>query len=808
VTVKKRIVVYHEENDLAIRQCQQGETDTKDSEEDIKLKYITPAIEKAGWDKNSQIRMEYTFTQGKITVRGNFSIHGKGKRADYLLSYRTNMPLAIVEAKDSSHNLGDGMQQAIEYAMMLDVKFAYSSNGSGFLEHDFLTGKETRLAPEEFPSPDALLARYRQGGVITPVEDVPFYYSQGGKTPRYYQRVAVNRTLEAIARGQERILLVMATGTGKTFTAFQIIWRLRQAGLKKKILYLADRNFLIDQTRDGDFKPFDKIMTKIRNKDLDSSYEVYMGLYQQLAGTEEGKEPFRAVKPSFFDLIVVDECHRGSARDDSQWRRILEYFSSATQIGMTATPKETKEISNIDYFGEPVYTYSLKQGIEDGFLAPYKVIRLDTNVDLQGYRPTEGTLDIDGNPVEDREYNRKDFDRNIILDDRTKKVAELITRFLKESKDRMAKTIVFCVDIEHAERMRQALVNENSDIVKDHSDYVVRITGDNADGPKYLGHFLDKNDDYPVIATTSQLLTTGCDCTTCKVIVLEANIESMITFKQIIGRGTRLCPEKGKEYFTILDFMGVSRKFADPGFDGEPVVIYDPGPEGPIIPPDDPDDPDKPEGPGEPVPPFPPGPEPDPGPGPDKPKLQKIHVGSGVVSVWLLSKRVQYYGPDGKLITDSVTNFSRKSICGEYATLDDFTKAWNGSMRKKAIIEELKDRGVFLDALKMEAGKPDWDDFDLICHIAYDQKPLTRRERVDHVEKQNYLAKYEGLAREVIAALIEKYEDVGIEEISDLKVFETDPFRNLGSTTKISRAFGSKKGLEKAIKELQDNIYA
>lgn len=784
---------------------------TNYSEEDIKLKYITPAIESAGWNRNTQIRMEYYFTQGKVTVRGVFTSKGKGCKADYLLSYGPNMPLAIVEAKDASHSIGAGMQQAIKYAIMLDLKFAYSSNGSGLLEHDFFTGKETKLALEEMPSPEALMQRYRDNGVITPVEDSPFHFEQGGKVPRYFQRIAVTRTIEAIAGGRNRILLVMATGTGKTFTAFQIIWRLRQAGLKKKVLYLADRNFLINQTIKDDFQPFKNVMTKISNKELDSSYEIFMGLYQQLAGPDIGNEPFRSVMPSFFDLIIVDECHRGSARADSEWRRILEYFSSATQIGMTATPKETKDISNIDYFGEPIYTYSLKQGIEDGFLAPYKVIRLDTNIDLEGFRPVAGTLDVDGNPVEDREYNRKDFNRNIIIDDRTKAVAALITRFMKESNDRLAKTIVFCVDIEHAERMRQALINENSDIVKDHPDYVVRITGDNPEGPKYLDKFQAKDEPFPVIATTSQLLTTGCDCKTVKIIVLDANIESMVTFKQIIGRGTRLCSDPEKNYFTILDFIGVSRKFADPDFDGEPVQIFEPQPGDSLIPDDNGKEGQNTDGPSDPEPSYDVDPQ---FPGSDgsgngsDDQIRKVHLGFGTVAVRLLSKRVQYYGPDGKLVTDSITDFSKRNICGEYSTLADFLSAWNGSIRKDSIIKELKERGVFLDALKQEAGKPDWDDFDLICHIAYDQKPLTKQERLGNVKKRNYIAQYEGLAREVIEALMKKYEDVGIEEISDLKVFETDPFRSFGSPLKICKAFGSKEELEKAIKGLQDTLYA
>ena len=766
------------------------------TEEDIKLQFITPAIEAAGWDKLKQIKMEYNFTDGRVIVRGNITARGKRKRTDYLLYYKPNLPLAIVEAKDNRHSIGDGMQQGIEYAECLDVPFVYSSNGDGFLEHDMLCGKEREIKLEEFPSPEELWRRYKGDTSMTSDQETlitePYYFQPGDKTPRYYQRIAINRTIDAIARGQNRILLVMATGTGKTYTAFQIIHRLWKSGRKKKILFLADRNILVDQTMQQDFKPFSKVMTKIEGKKLDSSYELYLSLYQQLAG-DENEEPFRAFKPDFFDLIVIDECHRGSAKEDSRWRRILEYFSSATQIGMTATPKETKEVSNISYFGEPIYTYSLKQGIDDGFLAPYKVLRVGLDRDLEGWRPTAGQHDIYGFEIDDREYNIKDFDKNLIIDERTIAVAKRITKFLKDT-DRFAKTIVFCVDIDHAERMRQALVNENADLVAENSKYVMRITGDNAEGKAQLDYFIAEDSPYPVIVTTSKLMTTGVDCKTCKLIVLDNNINSMTEFKQIIGRGTRLKPDYGKEYFTIMDFRNACRLFADPEFDGDPIVVIDDGGDNPEAPNDNPPVTDDPPYGGN--------------GGGDEPSEPHHKFRVRGVEVTILNERIQYYDKDGKLITESVTDYSKKNILGEYATLDSFLRAWNSEEKKQAIIDELQERGVLLEALREASGNKDIDDFDLICHIAYDKAPLTKAERANNVRKRGYLYKYSGLAQEVLSALLDKYMNEGIQDIENIEILSNDPFRQFGTPMKIAKLFGGKDGYKKAIKELQNEIYA
>ena len=765
------------------------------TEEDIKLQFITPAIEAAGWDKLKQIKMEYNFTDGRVIVRGNITARGKRKRTDYLLYYKPNLPLAIVEAKDNRHSIGAGMQQGIEYAECLDVPFVYSSNGDGFLEHDMLCGKEREIKLEEFPSPEELWRRYKGDTSMTSDQETlitePYYFQPGDKTPRYYQRIAINRTIDAIARGQNRILLVMATGTGKTYTAFQIIHRLWKSGRKKKILFLADRNILVDQTMQQDFKPFSKVMTKIEGKKLDSSYELYLSLYQQLAG-DENEEPFRAFKPDFFDLIVIDECHRGSAKEDSRWRRILEYFSSATQIGMTATPKETKEVSNISYFGEPIYTYSLKQGIDDGFLAPYKVLRVGLDRDLEGWRPTAGQHDIYGFEIDDREYNIKDFDKNLIIDERTIAVAKRITKFLKDT-DRFAKTIVFCVDIDHAERMRQALVNENADLVAENSKYVMRITGDNAEGKAQLDYFIAEDSPYPVIVTTSKLMTTGVDCKTCKLIVLDNNINSMTEFKQIIGRGTRLKPDYGKEYFTIMDFRNACRLFADPEFDGDPIVVIDDGGDNPEAPNDNPPVTDDPPYGGN--------------GGGDEPSEPHHKFRVRGVEVTILNERVQYYDKDGKLITESVTDYSKKNILGEYATLDSFLRAWNSEEKKQAIIDELQERGVLLEALREASGNKDIDDFDLICHIAYDKAPLTKAERANNVRKRGYLYKYSGLAQDVLSALLDKYMNEGIQDIENIEILSNDPFRQFGTPMKIAKLFGGKAGYKKAVKELQDEIY-
>ena len=773
------------------------------SEEDIKARYITPAVEHSGWDKK-QIRYEYAFTAGRIILRGNITSRGKQKFADYLLFYKPNFPLAIIEAKDNNHPVGAGLQQAIEYAEALDVKFVYASNGDGFVEQDLITGDIRNLSLDEFPSPDELYHRYvnemnfSETGEKALLE--PYYWVPGYKTPRYYQRIAIDRTVNAVARGRDRVLLVCATGTGKTFMAFQIIYRLWKAGIKKKILFLADRNVLVDQTISGDFKPFGGKMTKVENKQLDSSYEIYLALYQQLAG-DEGTEPFRQFKPEFFDLILVDECHRGSAKEESAWRKILEYFSGSTQIGMTATPIETKEASSQTYFGEAIYEYSLKQGINDGFLAPYKVIRIGLDKDLVGYRPEAGKHDDNGYEIEDREYNVKDFDRTLVLDERTKVIAKKVTEFLKKT-DRFSKTIVFCIDVEHAERMRQALIVENKDLWTENYKYIMRITGDNAEGKTQLDKFIDEDSTYPVIAVTSKLMTTGVDAKMCKLIVLDNNINSMTEFKQIIGRGTRLLEDYGKTYFTIMDFRNASRLFADKDFDDNPEVVID-------ITGDDPVDPVT-------------GNEDDTGSnsgtgntgdsgddwgyGDDYEKPKKYYVND--VEVKVLSERIQYIDKDGKLITESLIDYTRKNILGQYARLDIFLKKWNEAKKKQAIVEELREDGVLLDAVREETGQTDIDDFDLILHLAYDKAPLTRIERVKNVQKRGYLYKYSELAQKVLGALMDKYASEGLKEIEETKVLQLHEFQQFGSPMKIVKAFGGKAAYEQAVKELEDEIFS
>ncbi|MDR5658548.1 DEAD/DEAH box helicase family protein [Serpentinicella sp. ANB-PHB4] len=786
------------------------------SEEDIKARYITPAITNAGWDIKKQVRLEYPFTAGRIILRGNVTARGKRKRADYVLSYKSNFPLAIVEAKDNNHSVGAGLQQAIDYAKALDVPYVYASNGEGFVEQNLITGGVKELKLEEFPSPEALYKRYRIDKGIDEAEEKvilePYYYIPNYKSPRYYQRVAINRTVDAVAKGQNRVLVVSATGTGKTFMTFQIIYRLWKSGLKKKILFLADRNVLIDQTISGDFKPFGGKMTKVKNKNLDSSYEIYLALYQQLAG-DEGEEAYLQFKPNFFDLIVIDECHRGSAKEESAWRKILDYFSSATHVGCTATPIETKEASSFSYFGEPIYEYSLKQGIEDGFLAPYKVIRIGLDKDLEGYRPEAGKVDKHGYKIEDREYNVKDFDRKLVIDDRTRIVAAKITEFLKKT-DRFSKTIVFCVDIEHAERMRQALINENKDLYAENDRYIMRITGDNDEGKAQLENFIDEESTYPVIAVTSKLMTTGVDAKMCKLIVLDNNFgeNGMTEFKQIIGRGTRLLEEYGKTYFTIMDFKNASRLFADPAFDGKPEVVIDLGEGDPV------DEPEKPTdeeevgieedtangrvnekegeyGTGN-IPPFD-------DEGEDKPR--KYYVGDITVSI--LSERVQYVDKDGKLITESLIDYTKKNILEQYSRLDEFLRTWTEAEKKQAIIDELQDGGVLLDAVREELGQTELDDFDLICHIAYDKAPLTKKERAENVKKRHYLYKYSDTAKEVIEALLDKYANDGIKEIEDTKVLQLKEFAQIGSPMKIVKAFGGKEAYLKAVKELENEIY-
>ena len=697
------------------------------------------------------------------------------------------------------------MQQAMNYAKILDIPFAYSTNGKAFLEHDFLTGKEREISMDEFPSPEELWNRYKIGKNLTLDEEKiinePYYYAPGTNKPRYYQRIAINRTCEAIARNQKRILLVMATGTGKTFTAFQIIHRLRKAGLKKKILYLADRNMLIDQTMSQDFQPFSNIMTKVENRKMDSSYEIYMALYQQLTDGQ-GTDIFKNFQRDFFDLIIVDECHRGSAADDSNWRRILEYYSSATQIGLTATPKEDKEVSNISYFGEPIYTYSLKQGIDDGFLAPYKVIRVNLDKDLVGYRPEAGKTDVNGNIIDtDETYYQADFDKKIIIDERTQVVAKRVTEFLKNT-NRYNKTIVFCIDIEHAERMRQALVNENSDMMLENPNYIMRITGDNQEGKDQLENFIDVEEKYPTIVTTSKLLTTGADCKTCKLIVLDSNINSMTEFKQIIGRGTRIREDFGKTYFTILDFRNASRLFSDPDFDGEPISIK-------VVKPGEPmptEDEDKIENSGDDTKPT------------DKNNVDINHPGKTVntntkirvngVDVNIYNEICSYYDKDGKLVTESLKDFSKRSILNEYASLNDFINKWNSTDRKQAILDELKEQGVLLDELRKDVGNEDIGDFDLILHIAYDKKPLTRYERVNKVLKKGYLYKYSEMAQNILKDLLEKYSDNNELELTDTKILQLKPFEGYGSPMEIVDVFGGKEKYIEAVEELEDELYA
>lgn len=771
------------------------------SEEDVRNIYITPALTKK-WSLEKQIRSEVYFTAGRVIVRGNMSTRAKGEKADYILYYNNSKPIAVVEAKKNTLPVGEGMQQAMNYAKILDIPFAYSTNGKAFLEHDFITGKEREIPMDEFPSPEDLWYRYKVGKNITEDEEKiinePYYYAPGTNKPRYYQRIAINRTCEAIARNQKRILLVMATGTGKTFTAFQIIHRLRQSGLKRKILYLADRNMLIDQTMSQDFQPFNNVMTKIENRKMDSSFEIYMALYQQLTDGQ-GTDIFTQFQRDFFDLIIVDECHRGSAADDSNWKKILEYYSSATQIGLTATPKETKEISNITYFGEPIYTYSLKQGIDDGFLAPYKVIRVNLDKDLVGYRPEVGKTDVNGNILDnDETYYQSDFDKKIIIDERTQTVAKRVTEFLKNT-DRYNKTIVFCIDIEHAERMRQALVNENSDMMLENPNYIMRITGDNQIGKDQLENFIDVEEKYPTIVTTSKLLTTGADCKTCKLIVLDSNINSMTEFKQIIGRGTRIRDDYGKTYFTILDFRNASRLFSDPDFDGEPISIKEVKPDEPM-PTENGDDSKNDIN------------------SKNNNEININHPGKTVntntkirvngVEINIYNEICSYYDKDGKQVTESLKDFSKRSILNEYASLNDFINKWNSTDRKQVILDELKEQGVILDELRKDVGNNDIGDFDLILHIAYDKKPLTRYERVNKVLKKGYLYKYSEIAQNILKDLLEKYSDNNELELTDTKILQLKPFEEYGSPMEIVDVFGGKDKYIEAVEELEDELYA
>ena len=765
------------------------------SEEDIKLQYITPAIT-SKWDRG-KITMETQVTDGKINLKGNFVFREKPKRADYILYLNANNPIAIIEAKDNKHSISHGLQQAMTYAHMLDLPFAYSSNGDGFAEHDFLTGKERQFGLDEFPSEVELIARFKQESGLTLAQEVvidqPYYSSQNTYPPRYYQRIAINRTADAIARGQNRLLLVMATGTGKTYTAFQIVYRMLQSGLKRKILYLADRNILVDQSIQQDFAPLEKVIHKINvakdDKSTITSHEVYFSLYQQLVGDDDKEHFSELFTPDFFDLIIVDECHRGSAKEESRWRRILEYFRSATQIGMTATPKETKYISNLSYFGEPVYMYSLKEGIEDGFLAPFKVINIMTDIG-DGWRPRKGQRDIYGNEIEDRIYTNSDYDYNIIIEDRIHQVASEITRYLK-STDRMAKTIVFCATEDAAERMRQELVNLNSDMVKQNPDYVVRITGSDDYGKKKLDYFISVSSPYPVIATTSKLLSTGADCKMTKLIVLDEMIGSMTEFKQIIGRGTRLREKEGKTHFVVMDFRNVTRLFADPDWDG-PVEI-DPG--------FTPGEHTTPTGSGESTPPEPIDP-----PGTKNPKPIVNRDGCKVEIIY---KSVSVYDANGKLLRqESIVDYTKENIRGEYASLDNFIRQWSKEEKKEKIREMLLERGIDLELMKADQNMADVDDFDFICHVAFDKKPLTRKERANTVKKRDFLSKYSGVAREVLEALLDKYMNTGIYEIEKTEILKLDPFLKLGKPAKIAEYFGGKDGYKQAVRELEEAIYA
>lgn len=765
------------------------------TEEDIKLKYITPALQNAEWDIKNQIRCEYYYTAGKINVRENVAQRGKGKKVDYLLSYKSNLPLAIVEAKDNKVPVSHGIQQGMDYAYDLDIPFAYSSNGDAFFEHDMITGEERELKLEEFPTPKQLWNRYLKEKDITPEEEKiitePYQYIDINKTPRYYQRIAINKTVEAIAKGQKRLLLVMATGTGKTFTAFQIIHRLHKSGKMKKVLYLADRNVLIDQTMQNDFKPFQKVMTKIEHRNMDSSYEIYMSLYHQLRSSEE--EIYKQFKPDFFDLIIVDECHRSSAKDDSNWHEILTYFSSATQIGMTATPKETVDVSNITYFGEPVYTYSLKQGIEDGFLAPYKVIKVSLDKDLEGYRPEKGKLDEDGYEVEDKEYTLHDFDRKIVIDERTRVVAKRITEYLK-STDRMARTIVFCVDTEHALRMRNAIAEENKDMMQVNPNYVVRITSNDVVGKSKLDDFIDSNTIYPVIATTSKLLSTGVDTKTVKLIVLDEEIQSMTEFKQIIGRGTRLLPNKGKEFFTIMDFRNNTEKFADPSFNGpaEVVLNVDGGNATDIKTARD----------------F----------GVDNPVIQipiSEEVEEGVskkiyikdVPVTILNETVKYYDADGKLITESIVEYSGKNLKRLYEKYDDFEQEWYRADSKKDFLDHLYGEGVMVDAI-YEKANDNIDIFDILANMTYGKEVMSKDERIEKVQNSDFLKNYNDSQKSVIDELLNTYKNKDVIELENIKLLEVKNFNKFGGLVPIINLFGGKNKYLNVISNIERALYS
>ena len=784
------------------------------SERDICTKFITPALALAGW-KPSQVREEFTFTKGRVVVRGKIATRGDRRRADYVLFIKPNLPLAVIEAKDNNHSVDDGIQQALGYAEALNVPFVFSSNGDAFVFHDRTAQsatKESNIALHQFPSPETLWKKYLSWKGLAPeAEKVvlqDFYEDSQGKEPRYYQVNAANAAIEAIAKGRNRILLVMATGTGKTFTVFQVIWRLWKSGRKKRILFLADRNVLVDQTMVNDFRPFGGAMAKLSKQtgtiqrtgkdsySIDTAYEIYLGLYQAITGPEEHQKIYRHLSRSFFDLIVIDECHRGSAAEDSAWREILEYFSSATQIGLTATPKETQYISNISYFGEPVYSYSLKQGIQDGFLAPYKVVRVLIDRDVEGYRPEKGKVDLDGEEVEDRHYDGRDFDRVLVIDERTKLVACKITAFMRESGDRFQKAIVFCVDQEHAARMRKALVNQNADLVRENHRYVMRITGNDAEGQAELGNFIDPETTHPVMVTTSRLLSTGVDVQTCRMIAIDRSVGSMTEFKQIVGRGTRLHEDTDKLYFTLVDFRGATAHFADPDFDGEPVQIYEPKEGDPIDPPateeslDGSDD-------------SPIVEPPDISPPLEGPR-KKIYIDG--VDVTILAEQARYLNHNGKLITESLRDFTRRALRKRFASLNDFLVKWNASERKQAVVDEIEAEGFPLTQVAEELDKS-LDPFDIVCHVAFDARPMTRRERVRNVKNQDLLSSYGERARAVLAALLDKYADEGVLHLDDANLLRIPPLSKLGTPIELVREFGDKPSFERAVYDLQSALY-
>jgi type I restriction enzyme R subunit len=785
------------------RPCPEGPMSKKSlTETEICDRYITPALIAAGWDQATQIRREYSFTDGRVLVRGKVAVRGKRKRADYLLFHSPNFPIAVIEAKDNTAPIGGGMQQALDYATVLDVPFVFTSNGDGFLFHD-RTGAsdpvERFLSLDGLPSPADLWDRYRTWKKLSPDQErvvrQPYHDDGTGKEPRYYQRVAIQRTIEAVAAGQRRILLTMATGTGKTYTAFQIIWRLWKAGTVKRVLFLADRNILVDQTKTNDFKPFGSVMTKVQNRTIDKSYEVYLALYQAVSGTEAEQNVYKEFSRDFFDLVVIDECHRGSAREDSAWREILDWFDHAIHLGLTATPKETDEVSTLTYFGEPIYTYSLKDGIADGFLAPYKVVRVDIDRDLQGWRPTKDMKDDRGQLIEDRVYNQRDMDRELVLTQRTALVAKKVCAYLHGT-DPYGKTIVFCEDVDHASRMRTALINEVARRWPQEKDnvarFVVQITGDNDEGKRALDHFINPESRYPVIATTSKLLTTGVDAKTCKLIVIDQRIESMIEFKQIIGRGTRIHEETGKLWFTILDFKKATELFADPKFDGEPTVVYIPGEGEDVTPPDDDDGEGEGGEDGPVVPPPPPG--------------GGIKYVVGGVRVHIVAERVQYYSPDGRLITESLKDYSRTTVRNRFESLDAFLRGWTEAERKQTVLDELVERGLLIDELREKVGK-NLDPFDLICHVAFDRPPLTRRQRAEGVRARDVYARFEGKARAVLDALLDKYADEGVLP-EETAVLRNQPFDRLGTVVELVRLFGGKDGYQAAVKDVEAALYA